>query len=100
MNRDCRTEAILEYIIPHFHNALSLAIRSQSSRTPAFISPREREVLNWLKLGKTNAEISDVLGISKNTVKYHLKMIMQKLSTRTRTQTVAAALERRLIEIE
>ena len=97
MDRDCRTEVILRHIIPHLHNALNLTIKSQSVSAPVFISPREQEVLNWLKLGKTNIEIADLLGISENTVKYHLRIIMQKLSTRTRTQTVAVALAQRLI---
>jgi DNA-binding CsgD family transcriptional regulator len=100
MKRDCRTEAILWHIIPHLHNALSPVIRAQRSSKPVLISPREREVLNWLKLGKTNMEMSAILGISENTVKYHLKLIMQKLNTRTRTQTVAVALAQRLIELE
>jgi len=98
LDRNYRTEVILRHIIPHLHNSLTIVIKSQSSSPPVLISPREREVLNCLKLGKTNMEISDHLGISKNTVKYHLKIIMQKLSVSTRTQTVAVALARRLIE--
>lgn len=56
---------------------------------PLGLSRREAEVLSWLALGKTNAEIGAILSISLRTVAKHLERIYQKLGVETRT---AAAL--------
>lgn len=60
---------------------------------------REKEVLNWLKLGKTNWEISVILQISERTAKFHVGNIMKKLNAVTRGHAVAKAisLEKALI---
>jgi len=101
MVRDRHTEVILTHLVPHLHTALTTLIgKPKKADEVPVISPREREVLNWLKSGKTNAEMAAILGISENTIKYHLRMIMQKLGTRSRAHTVAVALSLRLIEIE
>ena len=41
-----------------------------------FLSPREIEVLEYMTQGRTNAEIAEDLGFSANTVKTHVKSIM------------------------
>jgi len=48
------------------------------------LSRRETEILESLSAGASNTEISRVLNISVNTVKYHLKRIYRKLNTRNR----------------
>lgn len=53
------------------------------------LSEREHEILYWVRLGKTNFEISIILGISPNTVKNHLKRIFSKLDVTSRAQAVA-----------
>ncbi len=53
------------------------------------LSDREHEILYWVRLGKTNFEISIILGISPNTVKNHLKRIFGKLDVSSRAQAVA-----------
>jgi DNA-binding CsgD family transcriptional regulator len=57
----------------------------------AALSAREREVLEWMSQGKTNAEIATILGISLHTVKRHVEKILQKLDVPNRS---AAALAR------
>lgn len=57
---------------------------------------REREVLELLVAGATNKEIAQTLVVSENTVKYHLKNILQKLHLHNRAQVVAYALQHRL----
>jgi RNA polymerase sigma factor (sigma-70 family) len=52
----------------------------------AELTPREREVLLLLRLGKTYAEIAAHLQMSDNTVKTHLKSIYKKLGVRNRTE--------------
>jgi DNA-binding CsgD family transcriptional regulator len=48
------------------------------------LTPREREVLFWLKRGKSNAEISAILGIATATVSKHLERIYPKLGVENR----------------
>ena len=48
------------------------------------LSSREREVLEMLLAGRTNAEIGEALFISENTVKYHVKNILQKTGCKNR----------------
>lgn len=47
---------------------------------------REREVLQLLKQGRTNAEISAALGITEKTVRDHVGNILWRLNVRDRTQ--------------
>jgi DNA-binding CsgD family transcriptional regulator len=48
------------------------------------LTPREREVLEWLGQGKANAEIGIILGISVHTVKRHVERVLAKLGTENR----------------
>lgn len=58
------------------------------------ISPRETEVLELVSTGKTNREIASALHISENTVKNHLKNILEKLHLKNRVQAAAYALRK------
>ncbi len=64
------------------------------------LSMREREVLKWLKSGKSSWDISVILGISERTVNFHINNVMKKLEAVTRTQAVATAIENELIDVE
>ncbi len=55
------------------------------------LSPREREVIHWLRTGKSNEEIGIILGISHHTVKNHLERIFQKLGVNNRYEAMLAA---------
>ena len=50
------------------------------------LSPRELEVLNEIRLGRTNVEIAGRLGISLTTVNKHVHQILRKLNARNRAQ--------------
>lgn len=52
------------------------------------LTNREKEILNLVAKGMSNKEISHMLNISENTVKNHLKNILQKLHLNSRTQLV------------
>ena len=54
------------------------------SRGTATLTPREREVMQWLAEGKSNEEIGLILGISAHTVKNHLDKIFKKLGVDSR----------------
>ncbi len=53
------------------------------------LSPREWEVLAHVAQGLTNAEIAGRLGVSENTVRFHLKNIFEKLHVSNRTEAAA-----------
>ncbi|MBI1920368.1 MAG: helix-turn-helix transcriptional regulator [Geobacter sp.] len=95
-----RTEQILDHIVPHFHQALVRLSHSSGESLHLIVSSREREVLAWLKEGKSNWDISVILGISERTVKFHIKNIMRKLNAVNRSHAVAIAIERGIIDIE
>lgn len=60
--------------------------------TEEALTPREQEVLEQVAGGKTNREVGSILFVSEETVKYHLKNIMQKLHLRNRAEVVAWAI--------
>lgn len=98
--RHPRTEIILENVIPHLHQALIRIIKKGTVKHNPSLSFREKEILNWLKHGKNTWDISAILGISENTVKFHIKGILRKFDTVNRTHAVAIAIEQGLIDIE
>jgi transcriptional regulator EpsA len=53
------------------------------------LTGREREIMGWVALGKTNPEIGGILRISEFTVKNHMKSIFRKLDVTHRAQAVA-----------
>lgn len=65
-------------------------------RSDAF-TLRELDVIRALAGGGTYEEIAANLHVSPNTVKYHVKNILQKTGFRTATQLVAEVVEKRLI---
>jgi DNA-binding NarL/FixJ family response regulator len=63
------------------------------------LTPREMEVLRQAANGNRNRDIGEKLFISEETVKVHLKHIMDKLGAQDRTQAVAIALRRGIIQL-
>lgn len=55
----------------------------------AALSHRERQLLDGLATGRTNARLASELGLSINTVKFHLKKLYEKLAVRNRAEAVA-----------
>jgi len=63
------------------------------------LTPREVEVLRKIGGGNRNRDIADLLFISEETVKVHIKHIMDKLGAKDRTQAIAIAVRRGIIEL-
>lgn len=70
-----------------------LAVRP-SSFGALGLTQRETDVLRWVVVGKTNAEIGFLLNISPRTVQKHLEHIFGKLGVETRTAATMWALDR------
>jgi DNA-binding CsgD family transcriptional regulator len=52
------------------------------------LSQREVEIMEWVRIGKTNFEVAMILNISAFTVKNHLQRIFRKLDASNRAQAV------------
>ena len=66
---------------------------------PETLTPREREVLRVLAEGLPNKAIARRLGISDQTVKFHLASICGKLGAVNRTDAVRRAIQQGLITV-
>jgi len=63
------------------------------------LTPREADVLRLVAAGNRNRDIAERLFISEETVKVHIKHIMDKLGANDRTQAVAIAISRGMIQL-
>lgn len=71
------------------------------SDDPDALTPRELQVLETMAAGVTsNRELADRLDVSENTVKFHVRNILEKLRLHDRTQAVAYALRTGLVAPE
>ena len=57
------------------------------------LTPREREVLRWIAVGKTVDEIGGILNVSSHTVTEHLKKIRTKLEATNTVHALVKALQ-------
>lgn len=77
------------------------AVNFDQNRAPDFgLSSREMEVLQCLAQGMTTAQISSDLFISDNTVKTHVRHILEKLEASNRAEAVSKAMQLGLLNIE
>jgi DNA-binding NarL/FixJ family response regulator len=61
------------------------------------LTPREKEVLQLLAQGLPNKQIAQRIGISENTIKYHISSIYSKLGASNRTEAVRLGAHRGII---
>lgn len=66
-------------------------------RGPDSLTDRELDVLRLVVAGQRNKEIAATLGISENTVKFHLRNILDKLHAQSRSEAVARAVREGLV---
>jgi DNA-binding NarL/FixJ family response regulator len=62
------------------------------------LTDREREILQLVAEGKTNREIGEALFVTENTVKNHLRNILEKLHLRNRVQAAVYAVQQGLAQ--
>jgi DNA-binding NarL/FixJ family response regulator len=76
-----------------------LAARLAEHLSDDDLTPREIEVLREIAEGNRNRDIAEKLSITEETVKVHIKHIMDKLGASDRTQAVAIGVRRGIIEL-
>lgn len=76
---------------------IAVTLAEHCSHKP--LSDREVEVLRHLVDGNRNRDIAEKLSISEQTVRAHMKHIMHKLEASDRTQALAIALRRGVIQL-
>jgi transcriptional regulator EpsA len=97
---DLAARNTLTQVLPYIDHALRQVEHlphqsvSQGGLPPRFaqehlLSIREREILQWIALGKTNDEIGSILSLSVYTVKNNVQRIFRKLNVSNRAQAVA-----------
>ena len=73
--------------------------RRTQREDPDALTAREMEVLELLVQGvTTNRKLARTLGVSENTVKFHVRNILDKLHVNNRAQVVSFALRNRLVD--
>jgi len=100
MRPSARHAYFLELLVPHLHLALGrLPQHGAAATAPArSLSAREAEIVGWLREGKSNDEMGQILGISGLTVKNHLQRIYRALGVSNRAHALARCMELRLLE--
>jgi two-component system NarL family response regulator len=80
----------------------SMATRDDERRlVPApRLTDREIQVLRLVATGKNNREIAKLLFISENTVKNHVRNILEKLQLHSRMEAVVYAMREKILEIQ
>jgi DNA-binding NarL/FixJ family response regulator len=63
------------------------------------LSLRELEVLRHVAAGNSNKVVAGMLGVTEDTIKAHMKSIMEKLAARDRTHAVTIAYQRQLLSL-
>jgi DNA-binding NarL/FixJ family response regulator len=85
-------------LAPEITNKVLQAVRrSKTERSRGLLSEREIDVLKCLARGQTTSQIAGTLFISENTVKTHIRHILEKMEVNNRAEAVARAAQLELI---
>lgn len=102
---DLRDAYLVEMLMPHLHMTLHRVAEDDADESfvdavtaDTVLSGREIEVLGWVRAGKTNYDIAQILDLSPLTVKNHMQKILRKLKVTNRAQAVAKAIAMRIIQ--
>jgi DNA-binding CsgD family transcriptional regulator len=103
-----RTKRLIESAIPFLSETYRRTLKKsripvsipKDRRKPLIVlTSREKEVLNWLKEGKSTWEISMILHRSERVVEFHIHNLLEKLNAVNRTHAVAIAIGKKIIEL-
>ena len=88
----------LQMLAVHMHDSvMQSGVVNRALYAPQ-LSQREREVLQWIAAGKSQADIAQILGISNRTVEVHLRSARDKMGALTTPQAVGRAVSSGIIQ--
>ena len=93
------TPSMASKLLAEFTNLAKKADAKQAVMSPKLTS-RELEVLKLVAQGMSNKEIAAELYISENTVKNHVRNILEKLHLHSRMEAVVYAVREKILELE
>ncbi|MBP2236135.1 LuxR family quorum-sensing system transcriptional regulator CciR [Sinorhizobium kostiense] len=94
-----QTITYLQVAALHFHLRLARIVNSRCIQKAPNLSLREQECLLWAARGKSSWDIGVILGISENTVNFHMKKVLRKLDVTSRTVAAIKAATLGIIEL-
>ncbi|RWQ12615.1 MULTISPECIES: LuxR family transcriptional regulator [unclassified Mesorhizobium] len=100
LDRELQNRAMtyLQLAAIHFHRRTEKLISLSDIEAIPNLSAREKECILWTSRGKSSWEIGKILGISYNTVNFHVKNAKKKLDTSSRTLAAMKAMSLGIIE--
>lgn len=81
-------------------NALARRAEERQRASVPRLTERELQVLRLVARGLSNREIADELYIAENTVKNHIRNVLEKLNLHSRMEAVVYAMREKLLEID
>ncbi len=81
-------------------NELARRVEERQRATSPRLTERELEVLKLVAKGLSNREIAGELYIAENTVKNHIRNVLEKLNLHSRMEAVVYAMREKLLDIE
>jgi PAS domain S-box-containing protein len=97
LERDRRLQEALDRLLDDREAALRRVVESTTIED---LTPREKEILQLVAIGRTNHQIGRSLNLSDGTVKNHVARIIDKLGAPDRTAAAVRAFRLGLIELE
>lgn len=82
----------------HIMDIIYAGREDEGETLPTILSQREIECLTWVALGRTDAEVAELIHRSTTTARFHVENAISKLGARNRAQAVAIACQRGLIQ--
>lgn len=88
-----QNESQLRWLVSVTHESMSQRqVDRLNAQNPVQLSARETEILRWTADGKSAQEIADILHVTKHTVEFHIKNVINKLQSVNKTSAVVKAL--------
>lgn len=89
---------VVNAVCNHFYIAYRRLHQAEDDRDDdVHLTAREREILTWAAIGKTDAEIGEILAVSVHAVDFHMRNIRRKLNAHSRILAVVKAISSGLI---
>lgn len=86
------------YVTPAIAGDLMRAYRDMSAQHRGFcLTPRQREVMQFLSEGRSTKKIASLMNISKRTVEYHKYRMMEKLGIKSLADLIRYAIKRGIV---